>query len=86
VSATTQAELARRIGAANKSVIDQWETRQRTPSIVFWARVEQLERAVDDFNAKSRNGLASVRSPRLDAPRTSERCLQPRAIRSKSPI
>jgi transcriptional regulator with XRE-family HTH domain len=41
----TQAELARRIGAANKSVICQWETRQRTPSVVFWARVEQLERA-----------------------------------------
>jgi DNA-binding transcriptional regulator YiaG len=35
----TQAELARRIGAANKSVIYQWETRRRTPSVVFWVRV-----------------------------------------------
>ena len=41
----TQAELARRIGAANKAVIYQWETRRRTPSVVFWARVEQLARA-----------------------------------------
>jgi transcriptional regulator with XRE-family HTH domain len=38
----TQAELARRIGAANKSVIYQWETRRRTPSVVFWVRLEQL--------------------------------------------
>ena len=42
----TQAELARRIGAANKSVIYQWETRRRTPSVVFWVRVEQLAWAV----------------------------------------
>jgi DNA-binding XRE family transcriptional regulator len=38
----TQAGLARRIGAANKAVIYQWETRRRTPSVVFWVRVEQL--------------------------------------------
>ena len=41
----TQAELARRIGAANKSVIHQWETRKRTPSVVFWIRLKQLARA-----------------------------------------
>lgn len=41
----TQAELARRIGAANKSVIYQWETRKRIPSVVFWVRVEELARA-----------------------------------------
>jgi DNA-binding transcriptional regulator YiaG len=41
----TQAELARRIGAASKSVVYQWETRQRTPSVVFWVRLEQLARA-----------------------------------------
>jgi transcriptional regulator with XRE-family HTH domain len=41
----TQAELARRIGAANKSVVYQWETRRRTPSVVFWVRLEQLARA-----------------------------------------
>jgi DNA-binding transcriptional regulator YiaG len=37
----TQHELARRIGAANK-VVYQWESRQRTPSPVFWQRVEAL--------------------------------------------
>ena len=38
----SQAEFARRIGAANKTVIYQWESRKRTPSIVFWSRIEQL--------------------------------------------
>ena len=38
----TQTQLAGRIGAANKSVIYQWESRKRTPSVVFWSRVEQL--------------------------------------------
>lgn len=38
----TQEDLARRIGAANKSVVYQWETRKRTPSRVFWTRVEAL--------------------------------------------
>ena len=38
----TQAQLAYRIGAANKSVIYQWEARKRTPCVVFWSRVEQL--------------------------------------------
>ena len=38
----TQEGLARRIGAANKAVVYQWESRQRTPSPVFWKRVEAL--------------------------------------------
>ena len=38
----TQSEFARRIGAANKAVIYQWESRKRTPSIVFWRRIEKL--------------------------------------------
>jgi DNA-binding transcriptional regulator YiaG len=38
----TQHDLARRIGAANKAVVYQWESRQRTPSPVFWQRVEAL--------------------------------------------
>ena len=38
----TQRDLARRIGAANKAVVYQWESRQRTPSPVFWKRVEAL--------------------------------------------
>ena len=38
----TQDDLARRIGAANKAVVYQWESRKRTPSAVFWKRVEAL--------------------------------------------
>ncbi len=39
----TQQELARRIGAAGKAVIYQWESRKRTPSPVLWQRVLELE-------------------------------------------
>jgi DNA-binding transcriptional regulator YiaG len=38
----TQRDLARRVGAANKAVVYQWESRKRTPSPVFWNRVEAL--------------------------------------------
>jgi transcriptional regulator with XRE-family HTH domain len=38
----SQAELARRIGAANKAVVYQWESSKRTPSIVYWRRIEML--------------------------------------------
>ena len=40
----TQAGLARRIGAAGKAVVYQWESRKRTPSPVLWRRVLQFER------------------------------------------
>jgi DNA-binding transcriptional regulator YiaG len=40
----TQDGLARRIGAAGKAVIYQWESGKRTPSPVLWQRVLQLER------------------------------------------
>jgi DNA-binding transcriptional regulator YiaG len=40
----TQGELARRIGAAGKAVVYQWESRKRTPSPVLWDRVLQLPR------------------------------------------
>jgi DNA-binding transcriptional regulator YiaG len=39
----TQSGLARRIGAAGKAVIYQWELSKRTPSPVLWQRVLQLE-------------------------------------------
>jgi hypothetical protein len=39
----TQHDLARRIGAANKAVVYQWESRKRTPSPVFWKRLEALD-------------------------------------------
>ena len=44
----TQGDLARRIGAANKAVVYQWESRKRTPSAVFWKRVEALEANPDE--------------------------------------
>ena len=39
----TQEALARRIGAAGKAVVYQWESRKRTPSPVLWQRVLELE-------------------------------------------
>ena len=38
----SQTELARRIGAAGKAVVYQWESRQRRPSPILWRRVVQL--------------------------------------------
>jgi len=38
----SQTELARRIGAAGKAVVYQWESRQRRPSPILWRRVMQL--------------------------------------------
>jgi DNA-binding transcriptional regulator YiaG len=40
----TQDALARRIGAAGKAVVYQWESRRRTPSPVLWQRVLEMER------------------------------------------
>jgi len=40
----SQDALARRIGAASKAVVYQWESRKRTPSPVLWRRVLELER------------------------------------------
>lgn len=43
----SQTELARRVGAAGKAVVYQWESRQRRPSPILWRRVMHLaERAV----------------------------------------
>ena len=39
----TQDGLARRIGAAGKAVIYQWESRKRTPSPVLWKQVLRLQ-------------------------------------------
>ena len=41
----TQDGMARRIGAAGKAVIYQWESRKRRPSVVLWARLEALIQA-----------------------------------------
>jgi len=39
----TQDGLARRIGAAGKAVIYQWESRKRTPSPVLWQQVMRVQ-------------------------------------------
>jgi DNA-binding transcriptional regulator YiaG len=38
----SQSAFAQRIGAANKAVVYQWESRKRTPSPVLWQRVLAL--------------------------------------------
>jgi DNA-binding transcriptional regulator YiaG len=38
----SQAQLARRIGAAGKAVVYQWESRKRSPSPVLWRRISDL--------------------------------------------
>jgi ribosome-binding protein aMBF1 (putative translation factor) len=71
----TQAALARRIGAAGKAVVYQWESRKRTPSPVLWARVEALSRARTDVrrSPSAPKGPAhlvkSARNGRSDNPR-----------------
>ncbi len=40
----TQEGLARRIGAAGRAVIYQWESTKRTPLPVLWQNVLRLER------------------------------------------
>ncbi len=40
----TQDSLAHRVGAARKAVVYQWESRRRTPSPVFWQRIQALNR------------------------------------------
>ena len=40
----TQSQFARQVGAANKAVVYQWETRKRRPSPLFWKKIRQLEK------------------------------------------
>ena len=40
----SQAELARRVGAANRAVVYQWEAGKRRPSAVFWTRLTKLRK------------------------------------------
>jgi DNA-binding transcriptional regulator YiaG len=37
-----QSAFAKRIGAAGKAVVYQWETRKRRPSPVFWKKITAL--------------------------------------------
>jgi DNA-binding transcriptional regulator YiaG len=56
----TQDDLARRIGAANRAVVYQWESRQRTPSPVFWKRLEVLGGAALETR---RGSISSIQRP-----------------------
>jgi DNA-binding transcriptional regulator YiaG len=64
----TQDGLARRIGAAGKAVIYQWESRKRTPSPVLWQQVLRLQlvraRTVEGSTAgpKASRGMGSTPS------------------------
>jgi DNA-binding transcriptional regulator YiaG len=40
----SQQQLAASVGAASKAVVYQWESGKRTPSKVFWLRIERLRR------------------------------------------
>jgi len=40
----TQAAFARRVGAAGKAVVYQWESRKRSPSPVLWQHLLELQR------------------------------------------
>jgi len=53
----SQAALAARVGAAGKAVVYQWESRKRTPSPVFWQRVQELA----DARVDGMKSLTSVR-------------------------
>src|SRR5712692_5902639 len=56
----TQTELAEQIGAAGKAVVYQWESRKRTPSPVFWRRIEGL---MVGERVRSAKPVDNVRSP-----------------------
>ena len=42
----SQARFAELVGAARKAVVYQWDSRKRTPSPVFWQRIQALSRDV----------------------------------------
>ena len=48
----SQQALARRVGAAGKAVVYQWESRKRTPSPVFWQRIQALSQGALSANAR----------------------------------
>lgn len=62
----TQDGLARRIGAAGKAVVYQWESRKRTPSPVLWQQVMRLQ-LVGARAAVSSLEVAPNREPRRAA-------------------
>jgi DNA-binding transcriptional regulator YiaG len=67
----TQDGLARRIGAAGKAVIYQWESRKRTPSPVLWQQVMRLQlveaRTAEASAAGPRSSRGKGRTPSQDS-------------------
>ena len=67
----TQDGLARRVGAAGKAVIYQWELRKRTPSPVLWQQVLRLPlvsaRTVEARAAGPRSSRRKGRTPSQDS-------------------
>lgn len=63
----TQDALARRIGAAGKAVVYQWESRKRTPSPVLWQQVLRLEHGAGQTALTSDPHTATERLVRHDA-------------------
>jgi DNA-binding transcriptional regulator YiaG len=49
----TQAALAAHVGAANKAVIYQWESRRRRPSPMLWMHVQALGDALSTGDARA---------------------------------
>ena len=47
----TQGQFAEAIGAANKAVVYQWESKKRTPSPVFWQEIAALEKTSNSSDA-----------------------------------
>jgi DNA-binding transcriptional regulator YiaG len=60
----TQHDLARRIGAAGKAVIDQWESRKSTPSPVLWQQVLRLPLVGSRTTVSNRRVAASSKPMR----------------------
>ena len=42
VTQRMQAQFAARVGAAQKAVVYQWESRKRCPSPLFWQRIRNV--------------------------------------------
>jgi DNA-binding transcriptional regulator YiaG len=56
----TQAQLAKQIGAAGKAVVYQWESKKRTPSPVFWKRIQRLMTSGTGDGLDSVDGLTAL--------------------------
>lgn len=65
----SQPDLAELVGAANKAVVYQWESRKRMPSPVFWQRVVALAAHLPHRDARFRLRLASAPVAQVDRAR-----------------